>query len=166
LDYCASALFKKYGKSKRPNPRLYFPYAKRGEDRKKFREETVERCIPGLLAARPDIVDRLESYQHFGNSGNWLSVFAEITNENKHEELTPKERKQSKFLELKIQFSAGKTEIDLKKIQLGNEAQKPVNAVIGTWTGLVFADTEVMVMFLLETAVPNVRRVVNELAML
>src|SRR6266513_308693 len=69
LDYCARGLFEKYGKSTKANPKIYFPCAKRGDDRKKFRDEIVDHNIPGLLASRPDIVDHLESYQFFGNSG-------------------------------------------------------------------------------------------------
>ena len=88
LDYCAFALFEKYGHSTKATPKINFPYTKLTDDRSKFRSEIVERSIPGLLTSRPDIVDKLESYQHFGNTGNWLPHFMDITNENKHEQLT------------------------------------------------------------------------------
>src|SRR5262245_26221412 len=65
LDYCATALFAKYGKSKKSDPKIYFPCARAGDDKKKFREVIIERCIPGILTSRPDIVDCLETYQHF-----------------------------------------------------------------------------------------------------
>ena len=54
LDYCARGLFDKYGKSRAANPKIYFPYAKQGNDRGRFRGEIVERCVPGILSSRPD----------------------------------------------------------------------------------------------------------------
>jgi hypothetical protein len=60
LDYCAAALFAKYGHTTQKHPRIYFPYATHKDDRKNFLDKIVERSIPGLLHSRPDIVKRLE----------------------------------------------------------------------------------------------------------
>jgi len=164
LDYCAVALFMKYGKSKKSNPKIYFPYVNQGVDRLKF-QETVERCIPGLPASRPDIVDLLATYQYFGNTGNWLSVLIIITNENKHEQLTPQVQKE--YLEVIISGtlqSGESVKIDLTNIPLGGGPDKPFHAEAGTWSGLEFINTGVLVMPLLEYAVPNVMQIVNELS--
>jgi hypothetical protein len=167
LDYCAAGLFDKYGNAEKPNPKVYFPYAEGGESRQTFREKTVQRCIPGLLASRPDIVKRLEDYQYFGNTGNWLALLAKLTNENKHNRLTPQVEKQYTAVEITATIPPGKTiEIDLRKIPLGGGPDSPLRAVAGSWAGLEFATTRVVVMPLLEGAVPNVRRVVEELASL
>lgn len=165
LDYCARGLFDKYGHSSHPSPRIYFPYAIPPTDKETFRNEIVNRKIPGLLDRRPDIVDMLESYQYFGNTGNWLYVFMRITNENKHERLTPQVEKQHKYVAISATIPAGETlTIDLKRIQLGGGPDKPYRAVAGTWTGLEFAETRVPVMMHLENALENVTRIVDELA--
>ena len=109
---------------------------------------------PGLAAARPDIVDRLASYQHFGHTGNWLPILAKLTNENKHNQLTPQVSKAYKFVTIRVRLAAGETtEIDLKKIRLGGNANAAYQAAgPGTWNGLEFADTGVVVLPLLEGA--------------
>jgi hypothetical protein len=103
LDYCACALFTKYGHCNRRNPKIYFPYAKLADDRIKFQGEIVERAIPGLGSQRPDIVAVLSSYQHFGNTGNWLPMFMELTNENKHQKLTPQIAKEYKMVGIRAE---------------------------------------------------------------
>lgn len=165
LDYCAHGLFKKYGQSTNPNQKVYFPYAIPPADKNRFRNYIVQRTIPGLLSNRPDIVDTLETCQYFGNTGNWLHLFMQITNENKHQHLTPQVEKQYKVVEITGTIPAGGTlEIDLSRIPLGGGPDKPFHAVAGTWNGLVFTGTEIMVMPHLEHALQNVIRIVDELA--
>lgn len=165
LDYCARGLFEKYGHSDKANPKIYFPYANSSVDKVKFRNEIVNSKIPGLLANRADIVDMLESYQHFGNTGNWLPLFMSITNENKHEQLTPQVEKQYSTIEINATIPAGGTlKIDLTKIPLGFAPDKSFHCIAGTWTGLVFASTGVLVMPHLEHALQNVIRIVDELS--
>ena len=165
LDYCAHGLFAKYGQSNKAHPKIYFPYAIPPNDKLKFRNEIVKRSIPGLLATRPDIVDTLETYQYFGNTGNWLYLFMRITNEHKHEQLTPQVEKQYKMVRISGTIPAGETlEIDLEKIRLGGGPDAPYNAVAGTWTGLEFTGTGVTVLFHLENALQNVSRIVDQLS--
>ncbi len=154
LDYAAATLFANYGSSRRRNPNIYFPYANEGTHQKTFRDEIVERSIPGLLACRPDIVDRIETYQWFGNAGNWLPVFAKLVNENKHSQLTPQVQKQYKVVEVNATIPAAETvTIDLTKLPFGTAPDEPVRAFAGAWEGLVFHGT-------------HVRRVVDELSAL
>jgi hypothetical protein len=165
LDYCAHGLFDKYGQSRNARPNIYFPYVTPPDDKLRFRNHVIERSIPGLLLARPDIVETLETYQYFGNTGNWLHLFMRITNENKHEQLTPQVEKKYTVVKLSATIPAGETvKIDLTKIQLGGGPDAPYDAVAGTWTGLVFTGTSVMVMLHLENALQNVSRIVEELS--
>jgi hypothetical protein len=167
LDYCASALFAKYGYSKKAYPKIYFPYAKLSDDRCKFREKIVERAIPGLLFSRPDIVDKFESYQHFANSGNWLPLLIALTNENKHEQLTPQIQKQYTAVVIRGTIPPGGTvEINLRNIPLGGGQDKPFHAVAEKWKCLEFATNEVPVLVLLVTALINVRKIIEELSKL
>jgi hypothetical protein len=95
LDFCAHGLFDRYGSSPKTNPKIYFPYATASQDRAMFEKSgRIEVCIPGVSASRPDIVQSLIEMQHFGSDGyTWLPDFMDLTNENKHERLTPQVRK-------------------------------------------------------------------------
>lgn len=102
LDFSARGLFEKYGMSPRPNPKIYFPFATASQDRAAFEKSgRIEACIPGLSASRPDVVQSLLEMQHFASHGyKWLPDFMDLTNENKHERLTPQVRKESKELRI------------------------------------------------------------------
>lgn len=167
LDYCASALFEKYGRSKKAHPKVYFPYAKLSEDKNKFRAEIVDRCLPGVLGSRPDIAEKLESYQHFGNTGNWLALFIELTNENKHQRLSPQIHKHYKMACISGSIPpGGMVEIDLSRIPLGTSPDGTYRAIGGTWTGLEFTANGAPVLPLLEHAFTVIRSIVNELSSL
>lgn len=100
LDYSAHGLFSKYGSSTKPDPKIYFPYAALTQTQAAFQaSKRIEACIPGLTASRPDIVVRLESYQHYASPTNkWLPLFMELNNENKHEKLTPQTAREARAL--------------------------------------------------------------------
>ena len=102
LDFAARGIFDKYGSSSKTKPKIYFPYANADQDRAAFEKSgRVETCIPGLKAPRPDLVEWLVEAQHFGSHAySWLPAFMDLTNENKHERLTPQVRKESKELRI------------------------------------------------------------------
>lgn len=102
LDYTAHYLFGKFGRSNRPNPRIYFPYAPLNQSQTQFqKKKRIDACIPGLSASRPDIVAKLESYQCFASPDNrWLPIFMELNNASKHQELTPQEKRVQKQLKI------------------------------------------------------------------
>ena len=100
LDFTAHGIFDQFGSSRKANQRVYFPYSTTGQTRSEF-EKTgrIEQCIPGLTASRPDIVQLLLEMQHFGSRGyDWLPDFMALTNENKHQKLTPQVRHETKEL--------------------------------------------------------------------
>ena len=108
LDMSACGLFHKYGNSRGVTPKIYFPYATLSQDLAKFRDSNrIQRCIPGLAAARPDIVAKIEAFQHFSSPENrWLPHFMDLNNENKHTRLTPQTRKESKQLQIESNGAA------------------------------------------------------------
>ena len=111
LDYTAYGLFQRYGFSPKKRPKVYFPYAELSESAVDFCEhKRIENCIPGITSARPDIVERIESYQCFsGKNNRWLPVLMTLCNEGKHQQLTPQVRRETKELRL----SSGKAGISL-----------------------------------------------------
>lgn len=111
LDFAARGLFERYGSSAGKAPNIYFPYARLNQDRAAFETSgRIENCIPGLTAARPDVVLALTEAQHFGETANlWLPEFMDLNNENKHERLTPQTRSETK----ELRVSSGGTQISM-----------------------------------------------------
>ncbi len=93
LDYCAQGLAEKYG-DKADKTKVAFPYARLSVTRDEFiGKKYVDNKIPGLAAKRPDIQDFILSMQHFSDSRcRWFPQFMDLTNKNKHIELTPHEK--------------------------------------------------------------------------
>jgi len=191
LDYAATGLFAKYGKSKSASPRIYFPYALETQTVDEFRNTNrVETCIPGLGAVRPDIVAKLESYQAFANADNvWLPCFMDLNNENKHERLTPQTRRETKELRLtsgrasiRIGQGASISVGDGASIQIGGGLVIPGGQTFGvnrppvtvgpgraevvTWVSFEFTSNGKAVIPFLRKAIEGVDRIVNELAMM
>jgi hypothetical protein len=111
LDFTAHGLFDKHGHSPRSNPKVYFPYASLAQTQAGFRASNrIDACIPGISFSRPDIVAKLESYQHYTNADNrWLPLFMDLNNENKHERLTPQTREEA----CQLKLESGGTAISL-----------------------------------------------------
>ena len=101
LDFCAHGLFQKYGNTVQAGVKLYFPYAPLHQNAAAFRKSKGNDLgIPGL-ESRPQIVAKIESYQHFAAPPNrWLPVFMDLNNENKHQHLTPQTSTERKELRL------------------------------------------------------------------
>lgn len=186
LDFSARGLFDKYGSSPKANPKIYFPYAGATQDREAFvKSGRIEACIPGIGASRPDVVQSLMEMQHFGSHGyTWLPDFMDLTNENKHERLTPQVRKESK----ELRISGGGASIGIGEgasISIGHGASISIGgAVIRggqtfgvgnpplveggrvetiTWVSFNFDSTGRPALPLLEVSVKAAREMVTEL---
>ena len=190
LDFSAHGLFAKYGSTSKGNPKICFPYAVLGQTQAAFQAANhVETRIPGITAARPDIVARLESYQHFYDPTNrWLPVFMDLNNENKHEKLTPQTRNEAKQLRIQSRDAV----IDLEpgastslrqgaEIQLGAaiipggqdfSGDRPATfygsgtQTVIVWVSFTFDSNGEVVLPFLMNAVLQVERIVNELSVL
>jgi len=185
LDYTARGIFEKYGNSSNPTPRIYFPYAWNGLSRADFRSKRiVENCIPGINSSRPDIVAKIESYQQFDSPrNNWLPLFMEINNENKHQQLIPQERREKKKLVLssngrtmtlsgKMTLSKGHQMKMGKMIIPGGQtidtSNPPVfkgegTAEILTWTSFHFSSNNQPVLPFLKACIEGTESIINDL---
>ncbi|HCT86518.1 MAG: hypothetical protein DKM50_11480 [Candidatus Margulisiibacteriota bacterium] len=187
LDYCSHGLFDKYGDtSKKQN--IYFPYAWAGLSATEFRSKRIiDNKIPGLIRNRPDIASKIESYQAFANPSNeWFPKFMDLNNENKHQHLTPQERKETRQLNISsggasismgegcsIQMGAGamiqfggaiipggqRIDVNNPAMILGNAKQEVI-----TWVSFNFQSNGEPVLQLLEKAVNGVKKIVSELS--
>jgi len=187
LDFIAHNLFDKYGSSTTSSPNIYFPYAWEGLSQADFQAKNrIEKCIPGLIATRPDIAGKIETFQWYSNTeNNWLPKFMELNNENKHQRLSPQTRKEVK--ELRIQSGnvgmrmTGGASIRMTggaSIQLGNSiirgnqnisADSPAKIEgdakqeVITWVSFHFTDNDEPVIQLLQSALNGTEKILNEL---
>jgi len=187
LDFAAHGIFDNHGSSNRTNPKIYFPYALLTQSQAAFQSSNrIETCIPGITASRPDIVSKLESYQHFADPKNeWLPVFMDLNNENKHQRLTPQTREEKKQLKLE----SGGTSISLgsgcsismgpgTSIQIGGmtipggqniSPESPARyggqgkQTVITWVSFKFDSNGEEVLPFLAKAIQGTRRIVDEL---
>ncbi len=187
LDFVARGVFDRYGSSPTSKPKIYFPYATASQDRASFEKSgRIEACIPGLSDSRPDIVGALLEMQHFGSRGyTWLPDFMDLTNENKHERLTPQVRRESKELRITGR-GAGIGISEGASISIGPGASvsiggavirggqtfgvgKPPQVEGGrvetiTWVSFNFDSNGQPVLPFLETALKGIRQIVAELS--
>ena len=190
LDFSAHGLFTKYRGSTKANRKISFPYAVAGQTQSEFRAANrIETCIPGITAARPDIVARLESYQHYAHpSNNWLPMFMDLNDENKHEKLTPQTRQEARQLRIESRGAAIVLESGASGslgqgalIQLGDvvipggqdfSGERPAalhgsgTQTVIVWMSFTFDGNGEQVVPFLNTALHSVERIVNELAAL
>ena len=188
LDFTAHGLFQKYGFSSSPHQNIYFPYASLSQSEEEFRKlRRIDKCIPSLSTSRPDIVEKIESYQHFASPNNrWLPIFMDLNNENKHQQLTPQLRKETK----ELLISSGGASISMgpgasislspgASIKMGNmvipggqsfDVNKPP-ATIGsgkkeiiTWVSFHFLTNNEPVLPLLKQTLEGVDKIVQELS--
>ena len=190
LDFSACGLFDKYGFSKKTNPKIYFPYAPLSQGIDDFRlMNRIEIAIPGITLGKPEAIAKIESYQHFSaRDFKWLPIFIELNNTNKHQHLTPQEKKEIRQLNI----AAGGAGISLGEgasvsLSPGAAIQMGGATIIGgqvisvnnlakieglahqeliTWASFHFAVNNEPVLPFLEKALLGVGEIVDELSQL
>lgn len=86
LDYCTRKIVISYGVDI-SQYNVYFPIVSKSFKQKDFRSR-LGKLLPGLINNRPDLIAFFESFQPFSsNENNWISDFATLSNQNKHEQL-------------------------------------------------------------------------------
>jgi len=188
LDFAAHGLFNKYGDQTKSKSKIYFPHATENQSKSDFQNQNrIEKCIPGLSVSRPDIVTKIESYQYFSDPSNiWLPKFMDLCNENKHQQLTPQERREVKQLKL----TSGGTSIILGEgafISMGSGTQirmgrmiipggqkfnvnnppvtiGPGTKEIITWISFHFSSNNQPVIPFLKQCVDGIKKIIEELS--
>lgn len=187
LDYSACAIFEKYGNSKKSDPKIYFPYALETQSLADFRASgKIESCIPGV-SAHSKVVSALESFQHFSASEfKWVPKFMALNNENKHQNLTPQTRAESKQMNLKsggaVMSLGGGATISIGKgasISFGGmkieggqtfDVNNPPKVSgdgkveVVTWVSFHFSDNKEPVLPLLKSALMGTTKIVETLS--
>lgn len=185
LDYCANELYCRYG-SGASSEKVYFPIAGPGYREARFKS-LVGTKIPGLLQKRPDLLPVLSSFQEFSGAGNaWLPELATLCNDNKHDQLTPQERRETTELRISskgasmslgagaaLTLGTGATIRMGDALIPGNQRIKPGDTprVLGqaeveniTWVSFTFTTTGKPVLPFLRQAAAGVATIVTELA--
>jgi len=187
LDFTSHGLYEKYGDHARNGDKVYFPYAWEGLDNAGFNSKNlIDNKIPGLPANRPDIASKIESYQHFASTNNlWLPKFMDLNNENKHQQLTPQIRKETKQLDISsggARFSLGEdasiilgagASIQIGGVTIPGEQTFDVNnpaKIFGsgkqeiiTWVSFHFTTNDEPVLLLLTNALTGIDKIISEL---
>lgn len=185
LDFTAHGLFDRHCAKGGKKPKTYFPYATASQTREEFEKSgRIESCIPGLSAAKPDVVALILSVQHFAGDFAWLPTFMELNNENKHQRLVPQVRKETK--ELRITGDGASISLGQgASISIGQGASISVGGAIIqgaqsfdvnnpprvhggrveviTWVSFHFEANDAPVLPLLEKALLGVEKIVAEL---
>lgn len=152
--------------------RVYFPY---GKDKQSF-DQSISRNLPDLDTINPNIHTLIESIQPHSCGSNWLYDFCSILNANKHDSLSPQERKEQQTYKVgrkgagpTISAPAGAIKAPPGAISIGGAPvvfdpntgiplQTPgLEVSIMTWVSFLFSDTNVQVYPLLSTAVERIR---------
>lgn len=189
LDYSAHALFDKFSSTSSAKRKIYFPYALETQSLEDFKKAQLnESKFPGINA-HPHVVAELVAVQHFSNAQySWIPKFMELCNENKHQQLTPQERKEAKQLTI----SSGTASISLGEgasislggnasIQIGRmtikgnqtiDANNPPQVTgngsvnVTTWVSFAFSLNKEPVLPLLKSALRGTREIVERLSQL
>lgn len=112
LDYCARDISEMCLGQASEKP-VYFPIVSHDFKREDFRSR-VGRLIPGLLQHKPELEGVFASFQPFASSeNNWISKFATLCNENKHEQLSVS--KQTRALGAMWKDEEGNSLVSIKK---------------------------------------------------
>ena len=91
LEYLASAIVDRFGKS---TGRSYYPIVSEPA----LFDARFAKNMRGVAAARPDIRDAIEARQPYRQGYEWLGHLATLTNENKHQKLSPQQRVETREL--------------------------------------------------------------------
>ncbi len=92
LDYLATAITNRDGKQ---GTKPQFPYSFEPEEFDKW----FDKAMPGVRAARADIADAFRRHQPFQPGHDWVKDLAALTNENKHRQLTPQSRDETRQID-------------------------------------------------------------------
>ena len=152
--------------------RVYFPY---GKDKQSF-DRSVSRNLPDVEAIAPSVHALIESIQPHSCGSTWLYDFCSILNENKHNSLSPQERKKRQTYKVgrkgagpAISAPAGAIKAPPGAISIGRAPvvfdpnsgiplQTPsLDVSVTTWVSFVFQGTDVQVYPLLATSTENIR---------
>lgn len=147
LDYCAQDIA---GALEIKSEKIYFPIVESHKNLNSF-EGFIGRHLPGLKAKDKALFDNLEKIQPYHQDYDWLGHLVVITNENKHDCLTPQGKHEIPSLTLEsnaavIQIS-GDSSIALGEgcmVQLGN-AKIQGNQVISAFSSQIISDPQIKV---------------------
>lgn len=89
LDYCAHDIYEKITQNGN-STKLYFPIK---STRAEF-ETIIKKDFTSLNLVSAKIFDILEEVQPYNKGGQWLEEFNKLTNDNKHQDLTPQIKKE------------------------------------------------------------------------
>lgn len=179
LDYAAKDIATIVCKMDTALPKkIYFPYGKN----KQNSDSLIEKNLPNLKIAHPDIHSLIESVQPHACCDTWLYDFCQILNNNKHDCLSPQTRISQKTYSIglkgkpptisapagAIAAEPGAISINGVPIEFNPNTGIPyqtseLEVAVTTWVSFVFQGTSVEVYPLLQTAFNNIKQISEQL---
>ncbi len=175
LDYLAHDIVEKYCPNADPKDRLYFPI---GSDQSSF-GGIMRKSYPDLSTNSVKVYNVLENIQPYKKSENkWLSSFNKINNENKHEQLTPQKRTETKRVNVQsnngsrvawnpsaVRFGSG---VSIGGVPVDPSTQMPIpsntqTVTIETWVDFQFEGTDISAIWLIKESLKNIKEIFNDL---
>lgn len=185
LDYMAHDIYETYcqpnlkvsGKSSPRN--IYFPYGLTEND---FRS-MVGNSFPDLQTLAPKVYNLIVSIQPFKSGNNWLYHLCLITNEKKHNRLTPQIRMETETYGVKSQYGSVTIPVNNPNVKIisapgavkifGVPAQFTSDGILTApsdklkhdrkkWVSFTFEGTNVNVIGLLDSAISNIIKLSKE----
>ncbi|MBC8346526.1 MAG: hypothetical protein ISR89_07235 [Candidatus Marinimicrobia bacterium] len=158
--------------------RVYFPY---GKNKQSF-EQSVSRNLPNLESINKNVYFLIESIQPHSCNNTWLYDFCAILNSNKHDSLSPQERKEKQSYKVgrkgsgpAISAPAGAIKAPPEAISIGGAPvvfdsntgiplQTPgLEVNVTTWVSFVFYGTDLQVYPLLAISTEKIRKTFTKL---
>jgi hypothetical protein len=156
----------------------HFPY---GKDKARF-NDAVRKNLPDLQAIHPAIYSIIEGIQPHACKNTWLHDFCSVVNANKHDSLSPQERREKQTFQVgragggvAISAPAGAIHAPPGAISIGGvpvifdprtgvPLQTPgLEVNVTTWVSFVFKDTKFQVHPLLSIAQHEIRETAKKL---
>lgn len=169
LDYLAHEIIDSYCPNANPNDRLYFPITR---DKDSF-ENKMKKSYPDLEKNNKMLYNYLESIQPYQSAdAAWLGKFVEIANENKHQNLLPQERKETRTVKVSrgqgsvswgpgVNFGKG---VSVMEVPIDPNTQMPIpNDLVTTevtlWVDFRFSEVNESVLPLLKKALNGISEI-------
>jgi len=175
LDYIAHDIVDKYCPNANKNDILYFPI--RG-DKNSF-EGVMKKSYPDLDTINKKVYDILEQEQPYIKAENqWLTQFNKLNNENKHDNLVPQTRQETKRVNVDIE-GGGSVNWNPSGVRFGSgvyiggvpvdpNTQMPVpsstqTVTAQTWVDFHFDDINVSAIWLTQESMKRIRQIYESL---
>lgn len=175
LDYLAHDILDKYCPNADPKDNLYFPIS---SNQGSF-DGIMKKSYPDLNKNSVKIYNILEDIQPYKKTENsWLIFFNKVNNNNKHDQLTPQKKIETKRVNVQgnngasvswnpsvVRFGSG---VSIAGVPVNPNTQMPISSntqtiTIETWVDFQFEGVEVSAIWLIKESLNHITQIFDDL---